>query len=69
MRYTKHKYYVYMVLFLISFSYIYPQTMQDLQKMKAEYEKYQKAEKTAVAIRISIILFFFSIKYYNNYKC
>lgn len=44
MRHTKHKHYVYILLFLGLFSHIYPQPIQDLQKMKAEYEKYQKSQ-------------------------
>ena len=39
MIYTTNKHYVYFLLLLVFFSFIYPQSIQEMQKMKSEYEK------------------------------
>jgi len=54
MIYTNYKYYVYIFLFLVLFSSVYSQSMQDLQKMKAEYDKFQKSQGE-VTTQINVI--------------
>ena len=44
MMHTSYKQFVYTLLFLTSFSQVFSQSVQELQKMKAEYEKFQKGQ-------------------------
>ena len=44
MRYTMYKYSVYILLLLSAFSYVYAQSVNDLQKLKAEYDNEQKMQ-------------------------
>jgi len=57
MIYTKHKYHVYTLLFLAFLGKIYPQSIQELQKMKLEYEQLirgQSSIKNQAGINIEI---------------
>jgi len=52
MIYTRHKQYVYTLVLLVSFSYVYPQSIQDLQKIRYEYEKFQRGQTRSEASSI-----------------
>ena len=50
MMHTSYKQFVYTLLFLTSFSQVFSQSIQELQKMKAEYEKFQCMDELASSI-------------------